>query len=104
MGIFYCKCLTCNHTGNVNLPADTCTSKFVCSKCGSRNVISVYRDLSKETKHYSIMNQNNLYENTGYYDDTYEDKIFAEERQLDAMMMAPTGWEDDKEFRESMGI
>ena len=104
MGIFYCKCLTCNHTGNVNLPADTCTSKFVCSKCGSRNVISVYRDPEKEIKHYGIITQNNPHENMGYYNDAYEDKIFAEERQMDAMMMAPTGWEDDKEFRESMGI
>lgn len=29
---------------------------------------------------------------------------YEEERQVDALMMAPTGWEDDKELQESTGI
>ena len=107
MGIFYCKCKKCNHTGKVNLPSEKHTGSFKCSKCGSKDVTSVYRDTSNSTYRYIARNHNrtpiNDY-NELYYDELYEEKIFKEERLLDAWMLAPTGWEDDKEIQNYVGI
>lgn len=103
MGIIYCKCLTCNHTGNVVTDTPKTNGSFVCSKCGSKNVISVYRDSNNTPAiHRHYIQHNNPQKD--YYDDLYEYKIFEEDRLLDALMMAPTGWEDDEELQEYMGF
>ena len=103
MGFYYCKCLTCNHTGNIKTGINNHADNFVCSKCGSKDVISVYRD-SVKTSARCMYEDDGAYEEKAYYDDWYENTIFEEERQLDAMMMAPTGWEDDKEIQEYIGF
>ena len=106
MGIFYCKCLNCNHTGNINLPDEKHTGNFICSECQSKNIITVYRNSNdNEGTHNNIVRS---YDNSPQYDEyfynQYKDKIFAEERQVDAMMMGATGWEDDKELQDNTGI
>jgi hypothetical protein len=104
MGIFYCKCLTCNHTGNIKTDSDKCAGHFVCSKCGSKDVISTFRDFEKSIVQKPKFENDDIYAENDYYDDLYENTIFEEERQLDAMMMAPTGWEDDEEIQDYMGF
>ncbi len=104
MGIFYCKCLACNHTGNIKTDFNKDINNFVCSRCGSKDVISAYRDFEKPIVHCPISKNDDIYTEKAYYDDWYENTIFEEERQLDKMMMAPTGWEDDKEIQDYIGL
>lgn len=94
MALFYCKCLTCNHTGSVKIDSDKCTGNFVCSKCGSKDTFSARCGVDTEKEYY-----------VSYYNDWYENKIYEEERRLlDKIMMAPTGWEDDKDIQEYIGV
>lgn len=116
--MFYCKCLTCNHTGNVNLTTKEHLGDFVCSKCGSKNVISTFQNTGKNVAHCcDISHDNNKYIpkeccDEYYADDLleedndigYEYKVFEEERLVDSFMMAPTGWEDDEELQDNIGI
>ena len=104
MVFYYCKCLTCNHTGNIKTGINNYTGNFVCSKCGSKDVISVYRDSEKTSTNSCISEKDDAYEEKAYYDDSYEYTVLEEERLLDALMMAPTGWEDDKEIQDYMGF
>lgn len=107
MGIFYCKCKKCNHTGNISLPSEKHVANFKCSKCGSTDVISVYRDTNNAAYRHITRKYNETSVNDHddlYHDELYEEKMFEEERLLDAVMMAPTGWEDDKEIQDYVGI
>lgn len=106
MSVFYCKCLKCNHTGNVNLPTEKHGGTFVCSKCGSKEFISVYRDMcsNNSTHHNIVKSYDAASRHDTFYDDLYEEKMFEEERQVDTFMMAPTGWEDDEEIQSDIGV
>ena len=88
MAFFYCKCLRCNHTGSIKIASDKCTGNFICSKCGSRDVEATSYGVKKAFARHLV----------------YENTVFEEERQLDKMMMAPTGWEDDKDIQDYIGL
>lgn len=103
MGFFHCRCLNCNHTGTVDVPFGKSVSNLICSRCKSKN-IEIFENTEK---HNNITKDR--YDSTLYApDDDYayerrEQEIFEEERQLDGLMMAPTGWEDDKEIQDYIG-
>ena len=86
MKYFQCQCLECKHIGNVPVSSKAYKRKFVCSKCGSKKCVSIYRDAAT-----SVL----LDSSTDIYGE------IESELQMDAEMMLPTGWEDDKELKNS---
>lgn len=106
MAFFYCKCLTCNNTGNIKTDSDECAGNFICSKCGSTDVITTYCSSKKAIAQCIASEDDDDYAEEAYntYDDDYEYAVFEEERVFDKMMMAPTGWEDDKDIQDYIGL
>ena len=104
MAFFYCKCLTCNHTGNIKIDSDKCTGNFICSKCGSRDVEAISYGAKKGIARHLVCEDYDIDMEEEYYNELYENTVFEEERQLDKMMMAPTGWEDDKDIQDYIGL
>ncbi|MBR2482425.1 MAG: hypothetical protein IKB49_00875 [Alphaproteobacteria bacterium] len=104
MAVFYCKCLRCNHTGSIKIASDKCTGNFICSKCGSRDVEATSYGAKKAIAQHLVCENYDIDMEKEYYNELYENTVFEEERQLDKMMMAPTGWEDDKDIQDYIGL
>ena len=104
MALFYCKRLKCNRTGNIKIDSDKCTGNFICSKCGSSNVEAISYGAKKAIARHLVCEDYDIDMEEEYYNELYENTVFEEERQLDKMMMAPTGWEDDKDIQDYIGL
>ena len=103
---YYCECLACKHTGSIT---GENTNSLVCPKCKSKNIrVRFYRHISDgKGTHDNIVTNYDRYRRYDIYGDAYDEqeyKTFEDEHKLDALMMAPTGWEDDEEIQNYMGI
>ena len=93
-----CSCKKCGHVGIVTVVGKEkdIALRLVCSKCGAKTFV--------------IKPLRNKYESRYYDDEGSSDYWIKEEtpeeegRKMALIMMAPTGWEDDEELQEYMGI
>jgi hypothetical protein len=91
-----CCCKNCSHSGVVSIEAylaPKTLSRLICSECGSREVKVIYVD--------ELMSEP-YDDRSDYFVEDQNPEI--EEREMNIFMMAPTGWEDDKELQAQIGL